>query len=90
MYKRQPIDVLKVDKIFVKNVDHDNGAALIRTILDLGMRLGLPTVAEGVETPEQRDALRDLGCSHAQGYLFSRPVSGDRLAALVTGETLPV
>jgi len=87
---RLPIDVLKVDKIFVKNVDHDNGAALIRTILDLGMRLGLPTVAEGVETPEQRDALRDLGCSHAQGYLFSRPVSGDRLAALVTGETLPV
>ena len=87
---RLPIDVLKVDKVFVNNVDVDNGTALTRTIVDLGMRLGLPTVAEGVERPEQRDVLRQLGCSHAQGYLFSRPVSGERIAALISGEPLPV
>ena len=87
---RLPIDVLKVDKVFVNSVDVDNGTALTRTIVDLGMRLGLPTVAEGVERPEQRDVLRQLGCSHAQGYLFSRPVSGERMAALIAGEPLPV
>ena len=87
---RLPIDVLKVDKIFVNNVDQENGTALTRTIVDLGMRLNLPTVAEGVERPEQRDVLRQLGCSHAQGYLFSRPVSGERMAALISGEPLPV
>ncbi len=87
---RLPIDVLKVDKVFVNSVDVDNGTALTRTIVDLGMRLGLPTVAEGVERPEQRDVLRQLGCSHAQGYLFSRPVSGERMQALISGEPLPV
>ena len=87
---RLPIDVLKVDKVFVNSVDVDNGTALTRTIVDLGMRLGLPTVAEGVERPEQRDVLRQLGCSHAQGYLFSRPVSGERMLALISGEPLPV
>jgi diguanylate cyclase (GGDEF)-like protein/PAS domain S-box-containing protein len=87
---RLPIDVLKVDKVFVNNVDVDNGTALTRTIVDLGMRLGLPTVAEGVERPEQRDVLRQLGCSHGQGYLFSRPVSGERMLAMITGEPLPV
>ena len=87
---RLPIDVLKVDKVFINGVDLDNGTALTRTIVDLGMRLNLPTVAEGVERPEQRDVLRQLGCTHAQGYLFSRPVSGERMTALIAGESLPV
>jgi EAL domain-containing protein (putative c-di-GMP-specific phosphodiesterase class I) len=87
---RLPIDVLKVDKVFVGSVDDDGGTALARTIVDLGMRLNLPTVAEGVERPEQRDILHQLGCTHAQGYLFSRPVSSDRIAALISGEPLPV
>ncbi|MPZ71938.1 MAG: EAL domain-containing protein [Nitriliruptorales bacterium] len=87
---RLPIDVLKVDKMFVNNVHVDNGSALTRTIVDLGVRLGLPTVAEGVERAEQRDALVGLGCTHAQGYLFSRPMSGERMARLIAGEVLTV
>jgi diguanylate cyclase (GGDEF)-like protein/PAS domain S-box-containing protein len=87
---RLPIDVLKVDKVFVGSVDDDGGTALARTIVDLGRRLNLPTVAEGVERSEQRDILHQLGCTHAQGYLFSRPVSADRIAALISGEPLPV
>ena len=87
---RLPIDVLKVDKVFVGSVDDDGGTALARTIVDLGMRLNLPTVAEGVERAEQRDILHQLGCTHAQGYLFSRPVSGDRIAELIAGEPLTV
>jgi EAL domain-containing protein (putative c-di-GMP-specific phosphodiesterase class I) len=87
---RLPIDVLKVDKMFVNSVDVESGSALTRTIVDLGVRLGLPTVAEGVERVEQREALRALGCTHAQGYLFSRPVSGERMAALIADENITV
>ncbi len=86
---RLPIDVLKVDKIFMQGIDSRDSTALTRTIIDLGRRLGLPTVAEGVERVEQADTLRALGCSHAQGYLFSRPVSGERMGHLVAGECLP-
>jgi diguanylate cyclase (GGDEF)-like protein/PAS domain S-box-containing protein len=87
---RLPIDVLKVDKVFVQSVDDDGGTALTRTIVDLGTRLNLPTVAEGVERPEQRDILHQLGCTHAQGYLFSRPVSGERIGEMIAGEPLVV
>jgi EAL domain-containing protein (putative c-di-GMP-specific phosphodiesterase class I) len=83
---RFPIDVLKLDKAFVDGVaGGGKDAALARAILALGDALGLRTVAEGVETAEQRGFLEGLGCQAAQGYLFSRPVGADRLDAAVAG-----
>ena len=79
--QRFPVNVLKIDKAFVAGVDEPGGAALARAIVALGNALGLRTVAEGAETPEHAETLRDLGCRYAQGYLFGRPMSMDALIA---------
>ncbi len=79
-----PIDVLKIDKRFVDGVARGGGeAALARTVVALGQTLGLRTVAEGVETAEQRDALVGLGCALGQGYLFARPLPADEAGRLL-------
>jgi diguanylate cyclase (GGDEF)-like protein/PAS domain S-box-containing protein len=72
--KRLPVHSLKIDKTFVDGIESDTGdRAIVRAVLALGGELGLEVVAEGVETPAQRRALLDLGCTIAQGYMFSRP-----------------
>jgi len=55
----------------------------VRAINDLGRGLGVPTVAEGVETPAQLRLVREAGCKEAQGYLFSRPVPAAKVQALI-------
>ena len=79
-----PLDILKIDRSFVSGVT-EMGAktALTRTVLDLARSLGLATIAEGIETEEQRQMLLSMGCDEAQGFLFARPLDGDRLAALL-------
>jgi diguanylate cyclase (GGDEF)-like protein/PAS domain S-box-containing protein len=77
--KRLPLDQLKIDKSFVQDVLTDpNDAAIARTILGLGHTLGLDVIAEGVETPDQRDFLARHGCRAYQGYLFGHPVSAEQ------------
>jgi PAS domain S-box-containing protein len=84
--QRFPIDVLKIDKSFVRGVASEEGdRAIARTVVALGRTLGLHTVAEGVETEAQRAVLAGLGCDLGQGYLFARPLaSGDVLAFVTT------
>jgi diguanylate cyclase (GGDEF)-like protein/PAS domain S-box-containing protein len=74
--KGLPVDTLKVDRSFVRGLpDNADDAAIARAILAMGHSLGLKIVAEGVETPAQRDFLANLGCDELQGYLYSRPLA---------------
>ncbi|MCC2955604.1 EAL domain-containing protein [Massilia sp. IC2-477] len=77
--KRLPLDQLKIDQSFVRDVLTDpNDAAIARTILGLGQSLGLDVIAEGVETADQRNFLAMHGCRAFQGYLFGRPVAAEQ------------
>ena len=76
---RFPISVLKIDRSFVAGMGGESrpeSLALVRAILALASTLGIDTIAEGVETEEQREALLGLGCGHGQGYLLGRPAPG--------------
>ena len=78
--KRFPIDVLKIDRGFVRDLPGDSeDLALCGAIIDLAHALGLEVVAEGIETLEQAQVLARRGCRFAQGYFFGRPAAADRL-----------
>jgi diguanylate cyclase (GGDEF)-like protein len=89
--RRFPIDTLKVDKAFVRDVTQDaDDAAIVRAIITLAKSLKLEVVAEGVETIEQLAFLRLESCDRIQGYLFSRPLEPAAFEALVReGKALP-
>lgn len=76
--QKLPIDVLKIDRSFVSDMhaNRDNHA-IVSTILSLASALGMKTTAEGVETAEISTALKQLGCTNAQGYYFARPLAFD-------------
>ena len=82
--KRFAVDELKIDRSFVIDLpDKSVDVAIARTIVELGHRLGMKVVAEGVETSQQRDCLQALGCDNYQGYLYSRPVAYDEFQRLL-------
>jgi EAL domain-containing protein (putative c-di-GMP-specific phosphodiesterase class I) len=78
--KRLPMDQLKIDQSFVRDLLTDPDDAVIsQTIVSLGHNLGMQVIAEGVETQGQHDALVAMGCDAFQGYLFARPVAAGEL-----------
>ena len=82
--KRLPLDQLKIDQGFVRDILVDpNDAAIAKMVVALADSMGLVVIAEGVETEAQRQALAALGCTHYQGYLFSRPLAGPEFEAWV-------
>lgn len=82
--KRLPLNKLKIDRSFVRELpEQRDDMAIATAIISMARALGLMVVAEGVETPEQRDALRSMGCDYAQGYLFSRPVPAREMERLL-------
>jgi len=98
--KRFPVDVLKIDQSFVRDIENDtNSTAMVAAIISLSHDLGLRVIAEGVETEAQLAYLRSRGCDEVQGYLFSRPVPArefeqmlrdSRLAALQGAAVRPI
>jgi diguanylate cyclase (GGDEF)-like protein len=82
--KRFPIDILKIDKSFIRDVSLDgDDAAIVRAIVALAKSLRLALIGEGVETAEQLKFLANEKCDHVQGYLFSKPVSGEAVAGML-------
>jgi diguanylate cyclase len=82
--KSLPVDTLKIDKGFVRDLGTNEGdLAIVRSIMALADAFGLDVVAEGVETPAAAKTLLDLGCRRAQGFLFSRPLDGVAMEKLL-------
>ena len=83
--KRLPVSVLKIDQSFVRDITIDrNDRVLVETISAMGNLLGLEVVAEGVETAEQMQLVREYGCRYYQGFLCSHPVAPDQFEALLS------
>ena len=84
-----PLDILKIDKSFTDRVGSGHGGeVMVHAVVDLAHTLGLTAIAEGVEEAEQAQALEDLGCHLAQGFLYSQPIPASNLAALLTAQAV--
>ena len=80
--KRFPIDCVKIDRVFIKDMPgNTDDVAIAKTIIAMAKALDLTTVAEGVETAEQLEALQNMGCDQIQGYFFSRPLPAEEFLA---------
>ena len=85
--KHLTVDSLKIDKFFIDDMIVDRKSQLlIASMIEMGHNLGHTIVAEGVETMEQCRQLQKLGCDMAQGYLFSKPVSAQKISTLLSSE----
>jgi EAL domain-containing protein (putative c-di-GMP-specific phosphodiesterase class I) len=86
-----PVTHIKIDRSFVTPLDDPaRGSGVVRAIIEIARALKLTTVAEGIETPTQRDRLRDLGCPLAQGFLFARPLEAAAMEELVARPVGPI
>jgi predicted signal transduction protein with EAL and GGDEF domain len=81
---RYPLETVKIDKSFVSGPKASSlNASLVKTIVFMANHCGMKTIAEGIDTPEQEAFMRDTGCTHGQGFLFSRPTSVADIIALM-------
>ncbi len=88
--KRLPVNELKIDRSFVRNLDAEaSDATIVRSTIELAHNLGLRVVAEGVETEAVSQRLRDWQCDQAQGYLFSRPIRPEELVTWLKAQPQP-
>ena len=82
--RKFPFDKIKIDGSFIRDLsEQPDSVAIVRAVVGLGSSLGISTTAEGVETEEQLQRLRDEGCTEVQGYLFSKPIPADEVWLLL-------
>ncbi len=86
--KRFPIDVLKIDRAFIRDITvNSDDASIVKAILALAKALNLRVIAEGLETQAQYDYLKELGCNEGQGYIYARPMPFDDLIRFINEKT---
>ncbi|MDP4536263.1 EAL domain-containing protein [Alkalimonas collagenimarina] len=78
-----PLDRIKIDRAFVNDIEKPNGSAIAETIINLGKRLGLSTIAEGVETTAQERVIIGMGCDEVQGFLYAKPMAKAELLQFI-------
>ncbi|USR89597.1 EAL domain-containing protein [Phormidium yuhuli AB48] len=82
--QRFPFDILKIDRCFVAGIQHHRKNAIItEAVIEMAHKIGLRAIAEGIETPEERTCLQQLGCDQGQGYFFHRPLPALELSQLL-------
>lgn len=86
---RFPVDILKIDRSFVSEMDSHENLQIVQTITMLSQNLGMKAVAEGVETAEQAAQLRAMTCQYAQGYFFSKPIDASSMEGLLKAHFQP-
>jgi EAL domain-containing protein (putative c-di-GMP-specific phosphodiesterase class I) len=87
--KELPVNILKIDKIFIDDVDRDsNNTSILTAIIQLAHSIGLKVIAEGVETIKELEILKAMDCDEVQGYLISRPLSDVDMEKLIKSFTL--
>ena len=85
--KKYPLNKVKIDRSFVNDLPGDHGdVVLVKAIIGMAHGLGLKVVAEGVETREQWDFLKQINCDMAQGYYFGRPMTAEDMEKRLLGE----
>jgi EAL domain-containing protein (putative c-di-GMP-specific phosphodiesterase class I) len=83
--QRFPFDKIKIDRCFVSDIaDVDGSSTIVRAVVNIATSRNMITTAEGVETEQQKELLRELGCTEMQGYLFSRPQPVAEIRALLS------
>lgn len=83
--KAFPVSVLKIDRSFVQDLTYDSGdRAIAQSVVNMADNLGMQTVAEGVETPEQQEILKQIGCTFVQGFMYARPLPADEIPGAVS------
>lgn len=88
--RRFPVDCLKIDRSFIRDVvDDPSGASVVTSVISIAHNLGMAAVAEGVENEDQLRFLASCGCDTYQGYFFSKPIPAEEFVALLQRETLP-
>ncbi|AZO09032.1 EAL domain-containing protein [Mesorhizobium sp. M3A.F.Ca.ET.080.04.2.1] len=86
--RRFPVDKIKIDRSFIRDIDNRHTAAIVRTVIGLGAELGITVTAEGVETEAQLELLRKAGCGQAQGYLIGVPANASEMSRLLHSHAL--
>jgi EAL domain-containing protein (putative c-di-GMP-specific phosphodiesterase class I) len=82
-----PVDVLKIDRLFVEGIeDEETTSPFVATIVSLGQSLGLDMIVEGIETREQFERVRELGCRLGQGFYFARPLEAKQAGVLLKSQ----
>ena len=77
-----PVDILKVDKHFVQSIEHNSHAnAIVKSAIELGRVLKIDVVAEGIETQDQFELLKSMGCPYGQGYWIARPMPAEKVSS---------
>ncbi len=86
--RRFPFDKIKIDRTFIREISDPGAAAIVRAVVGIATQLGATVTAEGVETTEQLEQVRQVGCTDVQGYLVSRPLTAEKAAEFLGDASL--